>query len=158
MLFAIVAFNETAVQGIILYAIAYSVATIGIFSILLKLKDYTFEGYNGLGRTQPLLALANTVFLLSLAGIPLTAGFFAKYFLLSAVVQQGNLLWLVILGVLCAAISAYYYFRVIMAMYFKPGEAATTAPITGGFKSVLVVAVAIVIILGIFPNLVLQFL
>lgn len=158
MLFAVLAFNETATQGIILYAIAYSVATIGIFAILLKLKDYTFEGYNGLARSQPLLALANTIFLLSLAGIPLTAGFFAKYFLLSAVVQQGHMLWLVILGVLCAAISAYYYFRVIMAMYFKPGEAETSVPVTGGFKSMLVVAAAIVIILGIFPGLVLQFL
>ncbi|RPE09896.1 NADH-quinone oxidoreductase subunit N [Chitinophaga lutea] len=158
MLFAVVAFNETATQGIMLYAIAYSVATIGIFSILLKLKDYTFEGYNGLARTQPLLALANTVFLLSLAGIPLTAGFFAKYFLLSAAVQQGNLLWLVIVGVLCAAISAYYYFRVIMAMYFKTGDAETNAPITGGYKGLLVTAVAVVIILGVFPGLILQFL
>jgi len=103
MLFAIVAVNETATQGIILYAVAYSVATIGIFAILLKLKDYTFEGYNGLARKHPLLALVNTIFLLSLAGIPLTAGFFAKYFVLSAAIQQGQLLWLVIPGgVMCS--------------------------------------------------------
>ena len=158
MLFAIVALNETAAQGIILYAVAYSVATIGIFAILLKLKDYTFDGYNGLARREPLLALVNTIFLLSLAGIPLTAGFFAKYFVLSAAVQQGNLLWLVILAVLCAAISAYYYFRVIIAMYFKSGEAETTEPITTGFKSALVIGAAVIILLGVFPNLVLQFL
>lgn len=157
MLFAVVSGNEMAQQGIILYAIAYSVATIGIFAILLKMKDYTFDGYNGLARKQPLLALVNTIFLLSLAGIPLTAGFFAKYFVLSAAVQQGSLLWLVIVAVLCAAISAYYYFRVIIAMYFKSGD-AETLPITGGFRSVLVISAAVIILLGMFPNLVLQFL
>lgn len=157
MLFAIVSANETAVQGIILYSVAYSVATIGIFAILLKMKDYTFDGYNGLARRQPLLALVNTVFLLSLAGIPLTAGFFAKYFVLTAAVQQGELLWLVVLAVLCAAISAYYYFRVIIAMYFKTGD-AETLPITGGFRSVLVIGAAVIILLGVFPNLLLQFL
>lgn len=157
MLFAIIALNETATQGIILYAVAYSIATIGIFAILLKLKDYTFDGYNGLARRQPFLALMNTIFLLSLAGIPLTAGFFAKYFVLSAAIQQGQLLWLVILAVLCAAISAYYYFRVIMAMYFKTGE-AETEPITDGFKGALVIGAAVIILLGVFPGLVLQFL
>jgi NADH-quinone oxidoreductase subunit N len=157
MLFAIVANNETGIQGLILYAAAYSVGTIGVFAVLLKMKDYTFDGYNGLARKEPLLALVTTIFLLSLAGIPLTAGFFAKYFVLSAAVQAGGLLWLVILGVLCAAISAYYYFRVIIAMYFKTGD-AETLPITGGFKAALLLAAAIVITLGIFPGLLLQFL
>ncbi len=69
-----------------------------MFAVLLKMKDYTFDGYNGLARKEPLLALVTTIFLLSLAGIPLTAGFFAKYFVLSAAVQAGGLLWLVILA------------------------------------------------------------
>ncbi|MGN6508506.1 MAG: NADH-quinone oxidoreductase subunit N, partial [Chitinophaga sp.] len=90
-------------------------------------------------------------------GIPLTAGFFAKYFVLSAAVQAGGLLWLVILGVLCAAISAYYYFRVIIAIYFKTGE-ADTLPVTGGFKAALLLAVAVVVALGAFPGLLLQWL
>lgn len=157
MLFAVVANNQMAAQGLILYAAAYSVATIGMFAVLLKMKDYTFDGFNGLGRREPLMALAATIFLLSLAGIPLTAGFFAKYFVLSAAVQAGGLLWLVILGVLCAAISAYYYFRVIIAIYFKTGE-ADTLPVTGGFKAALLLAVAVVIALGAFPGLLLQWL
>ncbi len=77
--------------------------------------------------------------------------------MLSAAIQQGDLLWLVIIGVLCAAVSAYYYFRVIIAMYFKPGEADAQG-VTPGFKALLVVAAAIVIVLGIFPNLLLQYL
>ncbi|SFD13402.1 NADH dehydrogenase subunit N [Chitinophaga sp. CF118] len=155
MLLAVIALNDLATKGIILYAAAYSVATIGIFAVLIKLKDYTFDGFNGLARTQPLLAVTTTIFLFSLAGIPLTAGFFAKYFVLAAAVQQGNLLWLVIVAVLCAAISVYYYFRVIIAMYFKQGE-PQTAEITGGFKFLLVLTAAIVIILGVFPGLLLQ--
>lgn len=155
MLLAVIALNETATQGIILYAAAYSVATIGMFGVLMKVKDYTFEGFNGLARKQPLLALAATIFLFSLAGIPLTAGFFAKYFVLSAVVQQGNLLWLVILAVICAAISVYYYFRVIMAMYFKAGE-PEVGVITPAFRTVLIIAIIIVIVLGVYPGVLLQ--
>jgi NADH-quinone oxidoreductase subunit N len=155
MLLSVIALNEMATKGIILYAAAYSVATIGVFAVLIKLKDYTFDGFNGLARTQPLLAVTTTIFLFSLAGIPLTAGFFAKYFVLTAAVQQGNLLWLVIVAVLCAAISVYYYFRVIIAMFFKQGE-PQTSEITGGFKFMLVVTAAIVIILGVFPGLLLQ--
>nr|WP_295870006.1 NADH-quinone oxidoreductase subunit N [uncultured Chitinophaga sp.] len=152
MLFAVIAINQFATQGIILYAAAYSLATIGVFAVLLKLKDYTFEGFNGLARKQPLLALATTIFLFSLAGIPVTAGFFAKYFVLSAAIQQGHLLWLVIVGVLCAAISVYYYFRVIMAMYFKQGD-PEVEPVSGGFKFALVLTIILVLALGLFPNL-----
>ena len=121
MLFAILAVNAIAWQAIIIYAVAYSVATIGMFAVLVKLKDYTYDGFNGLSRKEPLLAFAAAIFLFSLAGIPLTGGFIAKYYVLLAVVQQGHLLWLVIFALLMAAISVYYYFRVIIAMYFKPG-------------------------------------
>lgn len=155
MLLAVIALNETATQGIILYAAAYSVATIGMFAVLMKVKDYTFEGFNGLARKQPLLAGAATVFLFSLAGIPATAGFFAKYLVLAAAVQQGQLLWLVILAVICAAVSIYYYFRVIMAMYFRSGEPEVES-FSPAFKAVLILAIVIVITLGVYPNLLLQ--
>lgn len=154
MMFAVIAMNLAAAQGIVLYAAAYSIATIGIFAVLLRLKDYTFEGFNGLAKKEPLLAFAVTVFLFSLAGIPVTAGFFAKYFVLAAAIQQGHLLWLVILAVLCAAISVYYYFRVIMAMYFKQGD-PQVEPVSGGFKAGLILTVILVLALGLFPNLLL---
>jgi len=151
MMFALFALNDFAKEGIILYAAAYSLATIGIFAILVKMKDYTFEGFNGLGKSQPLLAAVNTIFLLSLAGIPLTAGFFAKYYMLAAAVKAGGYLWLVILAVLCAAVSVYYYFRVIQAMYFKDGEAQVIET-TPAFKGWLTGLAAIIIFLGIFPQ------
>ena len=153
MLFAILAVNAIAWQGIIIYAVAYSVATIGMFSVLVKLKDYTYDGFNGLAKKEPLLAFTATIFLFSLAGIPLTGGFMAKYYVLLAVVQQGHLLWLVIFALLMAAISVYYYFRVIIAMYFKPGTPELTSPVTMGDKFMLIVTGILVLMLGIFPQL-----
>jgi len=151
MLFALLTLNIMAKEGIILYTAAYSLATIGIFAILIKMKDYTFDGFNGLAKNQPVLAAVNTVFLLSLAGIPLTAGFFAKYYMLAAVLQTGKYLWLVIFAVLCAAVSVYYYFRVIQAMYFKEGTPQLT-DIPFGFRSLLILIAIIVVLLGIFPQ------
>lgn len=157
MLFALFSLNDFAKEGLLLYSVAYSLATIGIFAVLVKMKDYTFEGYNGLAKSQPILAAANTIFLLSLAGIPLTAGFFAKYYMLAAVVKTGSYLWLVIVGVLFAAVSVYYYFRVIQAMYFKEGHPETEA-ITPSFKAGLIFVAALIIVVGIFPGLVLNWL
>lgn len=153
MLFAIAAVNASAWQGMIIYGVAYSVATIGMFSVLIKLKDYTYDGFNGLAKKQPALAFFTTIFLLSLAGIPLTGGFMAKYFVLNAAVQQGNMLWLVIFALLMAAISVYYYFRVIIAMYFKQGEAEMAVEVNSSDKVLLGITCALVILLGVAPHL-----
>lgn len=153
MLFAIISVNATAWQGMIIYAVAYSVATIGIFAVLLKLKDYTYDGFNGLAKKEPALALFTTIFVLSLAGIPLTGGFMAKYFVLLAAVEQGQLFWLVIFALLMAAISVYYYFRVIIAMYFKQGDAELNSPVSAADKLLMGITCAIVILLGIAPQL-----
>src|SRR5688572_23826054 len=122
MLLALYAMNTEAKEGLLYYTVAYSFATIGIFAVLAKMNDQTFEGFNGLGRKQPLIAGALTVFLLSLAGIPLTAGFLAKFYMLKATIATSQGLWLVIFAVLMAAVSVYYYFRVIQAMYFRDGD------------------------------------
>ncbi len=160
MLFALFALNEDAKAGLVLYAAAYSLATIGIFAILIKMNDYTIDGFNGLAKKQPVLALTGTIFLLSLTGIPLTAGFQSKFYMLMAAVKNGHQLWLVIFAVLCAAISAYYYFRVIQAMYFKESNEVVTTDwdITPAFKVLLVITAALVIILGIYPNLLIDWL
>ena len=158
MLFALFAFNTFSREGIVLYAAAYCLATIGIFAILLKMDDYTFEGFSGFAKKEPLLAAAATIFLLSLAGIPITVGFFSKYYMIAAAIAEGGkYLWLMILAMLGAAVSVYYYFRVIQAMYFKDGEAHMT-PVSGGFKYALLAVAAMVLFLGIFPQWILQFL
>jgi len=155
MLMSIYAMNMDAKEGILLYAAAYSLATIGIFALLIKMNDYTFDGFNGLAKQEPLLAATTAIFLLSLAGIPLTAGFMAKFKMLEAVIATGKYLWLAIFAVLMAAVSVYYYFRVIQAMYFKDGP-AKVIPVTPVFKWTLVILAAVIIILGVFPNLLLN--
>ena len=151
MLFSLLTLNTLAKDGIILYLAAYSAASIGLFAILAKMKDYSFQGFNGLARQYPLLAFCATIFLLSLAGIPLTAGFLAKYYMIAALMSTGQFMWLVILAMCCAAISVYYYFRVIQAMYFREG---TAQPMVFGkrFTGILLVLALIVILLGVYPR------
>lgn len=158
MMLALFALNNTAKEGLLLYAAAYSLASIGLFAILVKMSDYTVEGFNGLGKLQPALAFTATIFLLSLTGIPLTAGFTAKFYMLLAALKNGHQLWLVIFAVMCAAISAYYYFRIIQAMYFKEPSPGVNNQInvTSGFKFLLILTSAIIIILGILPGLVID--
>lgn len=160
MLFALFALNDKAKEGLILYTTAYSLATIGIFAVLIKMNDYTIDGFNGLAKKQPVLAFTATIFLLSLTGIPLTAGFLGKFYMLFAAIKNGHQLWLVILAVSCAAISAYYYFRVIQAMYFKDSNDDTkqTWDITPSFKILLLITVALIIILGIYPQFIINWL
>lgn len=153
MMFAIVALNPTGKEGLLIYAVGYSLATIGVFSVLAKLKDHSFEGLNGLASRHPVIAAAVAVCMLSLAGIPGTVGFMAKFYMLSAAVKAGGLLWLVITGIVCAAISVYYYFKVIQAMYFKQGE-VQEFQYSGGFKISLLVITVLIVLLGIFPGLV----
>jgi NADH-quinone oxidoreductase subunit N len=152
MMLSLYAMNSDAKEGLLLYTAAYSFATIGIFAVLIKLNDYSFDGFNGFAKHQPLLAATTTIFLLSLAGIPLTAGFLSKFYMLKAAMAVPKNLWLVIFAVLMAAVSVYYYFRVIQAMYFKEGD-AQAIEVTPVFKWVLVILATMIIILGVFPNL-----
>ncbi|MEO8763145.1 MAG: NADH-quinone oxidoreductase subunit N [Ginsengibacter sp.] len=160
MMFAVFALSDPGRDALIFYAAAYSIASIGLFGILIKMNDYSIEGFNGLGRQEPLVALAATIFLLSLTGVPLTAGFLAKFYMLVAAVKNGHHLWLVILAVICAAISAYYYFRVIQAMYFKEPAAGINNQIniTASFRFLLILMAVLLIVLGIMPGLVIDWL
>jgi NADH-quinone oxidoreductase subunit N len=158
MLLAVFAMNTFAKQGLILYFAAYSLATIGIFAVLAKFKDHSIEAFNGFAKQQPIVAFGMLICILSLAGIPLTAGFFAKYFMLLGVIEQGNMIWLAIIAVICAAVSVYYYFRVLQAIYFK--EASTQIDITFSkpFGYLMLLNAALIIALGIHPDWLLSYL
>jgi len=119
--------------------------------------ENSFVSFNGLRKAHPLLAFVTTVFLFSLAGIPLTGGFFAKYYMLSALVKAGAGLWLVMVAVVFAAISIYYYFKIVQAMYFATGESALGAlPKNYAYK--LLALAILLLVLGVFPNLLLNYL
>ncbi|AHF15624.1 NADH-quinone oxidoreductase subunit N [Niabella soli] len=157
MLFALVAMNPTSYEGLIIYSLAYCLATIGVFGVISKMTDYSFEGFNGLAKHQPLVALCVTICMLSLAGIPLSAGFLAKFYMLKAVIEAGGYLWLVIFGVVMAAVSAYYYFRLIQAMYFKEGPNNFTR-IAAIEKYTLVAICVMIVFVGVFPNVIFNWL
>ena len=151
MMLAIFAMNADAKEGLILYAGAYSLATIGIFGVLAKMSDMSFDAFNGFAKQEPVIAGTLVIFLLSLAGIPLTAGFLSKFYMLKATINAGSV-WLAVFAVLMAAVSVYYYFRLIQAMYFKNGT--TTIPhMSQGFRYTMICLAVVTIVLGVFPNL-----
>ena len=154
MMLSIFALNTDAKEGLLLYSAAYCLATIGIFSVLVKMNDYTFDGFNGLAKKNPLVAGSLVVFILSLAGIPLTAGFISKFYMLKAALATGKHFWLVVFAVLMAAVSVYYYFRVIQSMYFKEGDAIKFET-SKSFNYTLLALAGLILLLGIFPNLLL---
>lgn len=156
MLFAIVALGPNSVNSVFVYAAAYSVASIIAFAVLILVKEQTggenFENFNGLGKKNPFLAFVLTAAMLSLAGIPLTAGFIGKFFMFSTALQQYHV-WLIILAVINAIIGIFYYFKVIVAMYFKEAERKELT-FTGYYKLVLSLSVIATILLGIYPSLI----
>lgn len=158
MLMAIVAMDKFSASAILYYTAAYSVATIAAFLIMHKVEEASEKGdkitaFDGLSKSNPFLALTMTVAMLSLAGIPPTAGFFAKYFIFTTALQNG-FVWLVIFAVIAALIGVYYYFKIIIAMYFKPAKHTAHSIDVSVFHKVLLIAtIVITIVLGIFPDL-----
>jgi NADH-quinone oxidoreductase subunit N len=152
--------TATAAGSLLYYTSAYALAGIAAFSVILfvcKNKDNEeLLNFNGLGKTNPILAAVLTASLLSMAGIPIFAGFFAKFMLFTQTIQAGYLV-VVIAAVINSIISVGYYFKLILAMYTKePIEAPTKTPFI--FYAVAVIAIVLNIIIGIFPSLVLDIL
>ncbi len=147
-----------AAQSIFFYSLAYSIATVAAFGVLKLVADQRqredYAGLAGLGRTNPLLAFVLTVALLSLAGIPLTGGFFGKFFIFTAVAAQAPI-GLVVFAVLMSMVGIYYYLRPVIAMYLRPAEPGATAPIAvDGFQSATLALLAgLTVLLGVLPGL-----
>ncbi|OWK72568.1 NADH-quinone oxidoreductase subunit N [Pedobacter sp. AJM] len=158
LLFSLIVLSANSENNVLVYAAAYTFASIIAFAVLILVKQKTgsdsFESFNGLGRKNPLVALSLTVAMLSLAGIPLTAGFIGKYLMFLNVMGEYQML-LVAFAILNALVGFYYYFKVIVAMWFKEGaEIELSTP--GQYKVVLLVSVAITLILGIYPAIILN--
>ncbi len=159
MLAGLAAMNQSGRDGILFYLIVYTFMNLGAFGVLSVLereeeKNLTFDDYAGLALKRPFLAALMAVFMLSLAGIPPMAGFFAKYYLFVAAVQA-DLTWLAIVGVLTSIVSVYYYLRLIMAMYFRDGSPTESLPISRIGIATIAIAALLVIVLGIYPSSVL---
>lgn len=152
--------TTTAAGSLLYYATAYSLSGIAAFAVILyvckNLDNEDIANFHGLGKTNPLLAAILTGSLLSMAGIPIFAGFFAKLTLFSQTIQAGYLV-LVIVAVINSIISVGYYFKLILAMYTKePNETRTGTPVL--VYGVAVVAILLNLAVGLFPSLVLDLL
>ncbi|GAB2696161.1 NADH-quinone oxidoreductase subunit N [Mucilaginibacter koreensis] len=160
LLFAIVALNAASGNAVFMYATAYSVASIIAFGVLLLIQQQagndSFESFNGLGKRNPFLALVLTIAMLSLAGIPLTAGFIGKFYMFYGAMSRYQI-WLVIIAVINAIASIYYYFKVIIAMYFRTGDEHTVLTVPGYYRFVLGVSAVITLVVGIYPEMITRF-
>ena len=149
--------SGSSINGALVYLLAYTLTNLGAFAVAIAIeKDdgsgTTLEDFVGLGRSKPLLAAMMAVFMFSLTGIPLTAGFIGKWLIFSATVEAG-LIWLAIIGVLTSVVSAYYYVRVIINMYLRDGEGSPAEGSTPLLNGAVYAAFAGTLLLGIFPIL-----
>ena len=162
LLIAFAAAQGIGISAAMFYTAAYAAMNVGAFAVVSHFaaageRYVSIDDYAGLGRRYPLLAACLTVFLLSLIGIPVTGGFFAKFYVFSAALKS-NLVGLTVLGVINSAIAAYYYLRVIVVMYMRePEQQEALAPVSPTLGVALALSVLATIYLGVLPNRVLEF-
>lgn len=162
LLVAFAALPHDGIPSAMFYTASYAAMNVGAFAIVSHFggageRYVTMEDYAGLGRRSPLLALALTIFLLSLIGIPMTGGFFAKFYVFSAALQA-NLVGLTIIGVLNSAVGAYYYLRIIVVMYMREPRIEAPLPrIPAGLGTAVAISLAATIYLGVLPGRVLEY-
>ncbi len=143
--------------AVLFYLLSYGLTTMGAFAVVAWLgsKDAECEyldDWAGLGRKHPAIALAMTIFLLSLGGMPPTAGFFAKFYLFKAALTEPKLLLLVVVAVVNSVISIFYYLRPVVDMYFRDATAETRPLRSFSLDAVLVISAALVLVLGLVPD------
>ena len=163
VLVAVAAASETGIAAAMFYLAAYALMNLGAFGVVAHFcrKGERYVGildFGGLGVRQPVTAALFSFFLLSLIGVPLTGGFFGKFYIFKAALDS-DLIWLTVLGLLNSAVAAYYYLRVLVVMYMhEPSEATAELPPLGGALGVTLYFSAVgTLVLGVFPSLILIF-
>jgi NADH-quinone oxidoreductase subunit N len=162
LLVAFAALPHHGIPAAMFYTASYAAMNVGAFAVVSHFAGagehrVTLDDYAGLGRRSPLLAATLTIFLLSLIGIPITSGFFAKFYVFSAALQA-NLVGLTIIGVLNSAVGAYYYLRIIVTMYMhEVREEAPVTPVPAALGAALAISVAATLYLGILPGRVVEY-
>jgi NADH-quinone oxidoreductase subunit N len=162
ILTGVLAFDRTGLSGSLFYLAAYGFTTIGAFAVVTLVRDSAGEAthisqWAGLARRSPLVAAVFSLFLISLAGIPLTSGFSGKYAVFSAAVAHGGT-WLAVVGVLSSAVAAFFYLRVIVLMYFSDhiaapdGEGAVVAAPSVFTTLAIAIGALVTVLLGVLPG------
>ena len=148
--------TNMSVNALIYYSLAYSLGSIAAFGIVYNITkngNENIDSFNGLSKRNPVLALCMTVAMLSLAGIPVTSGFFAKYFVFTTMIGT-QYKWLIIIAVLTSLVGVYYYLRVIIAMYFKKEENQESINVEKSNMLVISLTTLATIVIGVAPSII----
>jgi NADH-quinone oxidoreductase subunit N len=158
LLVALVAGRELGGIGVLFYAVVYALTTLGSFGVVALLRNEdeggtAIDSFAGLGFSRPWLGVAMAIFMFSLAGIPPAAGFVGKFYIFGGAVQAGHVP-LAVIGVMASLVSVYYYLRVVVVMYMRPGVAGESPflPVHAGARLALLVAVVGILALGVYPG------
>jgi len=159
LLMALVTYGNDAVRAdslasMLFYLLAYALASLGVWAVITmmerqELKGTDFIDLAGLGKRSPLVAAALAVLMLSFTGVPLTLGFWGKFYLFRTAIQ-GGFIWLAVIGLLTSLVSAYYYLRVVVMMFFREGEPDLKYNFWGGM--VLFFSTLCILVLSFFPG------
>jgi NADH-quinone oxidoreductase subunit N len=156
LLISLVGLNNISASAILYYVIAYAVASITAFTVLHNVESENehpvVDSFNGLAKRNPYMAFCMGIALLSLAGIPPLAGFFAKYYIFTVAFESGYV-GLVLLAVVTSLIGIYYYFRIIIAMYLKSTERGAILQVPLRHTVILAICVLLSVVFGVFPDL-----
>jgi NADH-quinone oxidoreductase subunit N len=155
----LVAGNQTGYTGFIIYMVVYTLTNLGVFGCIIALRRRGIVGdrlddLNGLMKKAPALTVMMTIFLLSLGGIPATAGFIGKFYLFGGLIETGSpwLVRLAVLAVVMSVVSLYYYIRFIRAMYIEPEAEAQPVRMAAPLRVAMVVAALLVVLIGVYPQ------
>lgn len=154
MLLAIVGIYGKTDNALFYYSVAYGLSSVAAFAVAIIVSRHAgtdkLEAFNGLGKRKPLLAVALTIAILSMAGIPPFAGFFGKYYIFSEAVKTGHL-WLTLIAIVNSIVGVYYYFKVILAMYTKDSDEAHLN-VKPAYAFVIIFCVLLTVLIGVFPS------
>lgn len=163
VLVALTARSHTGTAAAMFYLAAYTLMNMGAFAAVAHVtgkgeRHQEIDDFRGLSEKQPFTAAMLAVFLFSLIGVPLTAGFFGKFYIFKAALDSG-LVWLAVLGLLNSAVAAYYYLRILVAMYMREPAAGASGPepLPAGARAALILPALGTVLLGVFPGPVLEF-
>ena len=152
---------NSAENNLLFYATSYAIAGLAAFSVILfviKNEDNDqIENFNGLGKKHPLMAFIMTIALLSMAGIPILAGFFAKFFLLNQIITSG-FIGLAIVAIINSMIAVFYYFKIVVAMYTKEPTYGKDFADHSEYYIVGIVATVLLVLIGLFPDAIMKLL
>ncbi len=147
--------SDPGITAMLYYTLAYTFMNIGAFAVITWMqhrgRGMMLDDFAGLASTQPMAALAMTIFMVSLMGVPPLLGFYAKYYVIVAAINA-NLLWLAVAVVLASAISAYFYLRVVAVMYFNPSDRELRKSSTTLLNAGIVVLAVANVLLGVFSS------